>query len=74
MKNITNENLVYVGNKIKKIRESKNLSQEEVAKKASMERKHLSDIENAQQNFTLRTLYKIANALEICPSELLKND
>lgn len=51
---------------IKDLRDEKNLSQEELAKKADVSRTIISDLENGKKNnITLNTLKKIAEALEV---------
>lgn len=51
--------------KIKKKRLEKNIKQRELAKKAGMSNTFLSDIENGRLEPSIKTLGKIADALEI---------
>lgn len=54
-----------VGLKIRKIRESKNLSIMELADKLDIEYNNMIRIEKGRTNPTLGTLYKICQALDI---------
>ena len=53
-----------LGAVIRKARLSKNLSQVELARKASMRQALISDLENGTTNATLDTMLKILAALE----------
>ncbi len=57
--------LVIFGNKVRDLRKSKNLSQEDLADKADLHRTYIGMIERAEKNITLVNIQKIANALEI---------
>lgn len=48
------------------------ISQEELARRASLHRTYISDIERGARNPTLKTLSRIASALEMAASDLLK--
>lgn len=61
-----------LGENLKKLRESKDLSQGDLADKLEVDRAYISNIENGRMNPTLSTLEKIAKALGISSSELLK--
>ena len=63
---------VIVGRVIGRIREQKGLSQEVVSGLADIGRTHLSAIERGERKPTMETLFKIADALQIKPSELVK--
>ena len=60
-----------IGKKIKALRLEKGLKQFELAKKAGISNTYLSDIEIGRTNPSLKTLEKIANALETACSTLL---
>jgi HTH-type transcriptional regulator / antitoxin HipB len=62
------------GQKIKKERKNKGLSQLELALAAKVGIATISMAEVAKQDLTMKTLYKIAKALKIEPYELLKFD
>ena len=68
MKNI-NLNLAYV---LTKLRHRASISQEDLAEKAGVHRTYVSQIERAQKCPTLQILNKIANALNMPISEIIK--
>lgn len=53
------------GNKIREIRKSNGLTQEQLAEKAGIDNKHLSKIENGLHLPTYKTLQKLFEALNI---------
>ena len=61
-----------LGENLRKLRLKKNLSQGDLAKALDVDRAYISNIENGRMNPTLSTLEKIAKALGISSSELLK--
>ena len=61
-----------VGEVIQEYREKRGLSQEVVSGLADIGRTHLSAIERGVRKPTLETFFKIADALDILPSELMK--
>ncbi len=63
---------VIVGKVIQCYREKRNLSQEVVSGLADIGRTHLSAIERGVRKPTLDTFFKIADALDILPSELMR--
>lgn len=63
---------IIVGRVIKNYREEKNLSQEVVSGLADIGRTHLSAIERGKRKPTLETFYKIADAMNISASDLMK--
>ena len=65
-------NAEIVGRVIQRCREKKGLSQEVVSGLADIGRTHLSAIERGIRKPTLETFFKIAEALDIAPSELMK--
>lgn len=61
-----------IGSKIKKLRQVKGMTQEELARKADIPYATLLKIENDNvQNPTINTLQKLAQALEVSVDELL---
>lgn len=54
-----------IGSRIKHLRKSKRLSQEELSEKVGMSSKYLSSIELGKENPTLDTFMKLAQALNI---------
>ena len=65
-------NKLAVGSTIKMLRHSKGLSQELLSSFAGIARSHLSMIENGSKQANLETIFKIANALNMAPHELLE--
>lgn len=61
-----------VGKTIQQIRERKKMSQELVSGLAGIGRTHLSAIERGERKPTLETFYRIAEALNMRPSNLLE--
>ena len=61
-----------VGTVIQTVREEKGLSQEVLSGLAGIGRTHLSAIERGQRKPTLETFFKLAEALDMPPSELMK--
>lgn len=62
---------IKVGQKIKQARESKGLTQQELAYLCNMEKSNISRIESGRTNLTLKTLLAISNALSIQMNKLL---
>ena len=62
---------IIVGKVIQRIREGKHKSQEVVSGLAGIGRTHLSAIERGERKPTLETLFRIADALEMKPSEIV---
>ena len=54
-----------VGGKIKQLRATAEMSQQQLAEKTGLPQSHISRIENAQHSATHRTLQKIAKALGV---------
>lgn len=65
-------NAAVVGRVIQRIREEKKQSQELVSALAGIGRTHLSAIERGERKPTLETFFRLAYALEISPSELMR--
>ncbi len=61
-----------LGQKIKDLRLRAGYSQEELAGKANLHRTYMSDIERGERNVSVQNIKKIADALGVDPSELLK--
>ncbi len=64
--------IVNLGIYIRQIRERKNLSQQSLADISDLPKTTIGRIERAEINPTIKTLLKIANALEIDIIELFK--
>ncbi|RJQ27952.1 XRE family transcriptional regulator [Candidatus Parcubacteria bacterium] len=59
------------GEKMQKVRQSKGVTQEELAARLAMHRTYIGLIERGERNPTIRTLYKITKALKVDSKELL---
>lgn len=63
---------VLTGHAIRCIREQKGLSQEVVSGLAGIGRTHLSAIERGERKPTLETIFRLAEAMRMKPSELVQ--
>jgi len=63
---------MLLGRNVRKQRQARGLSQEELALEAGMKRSYLSEMERGLRNPTVRALGRLADALEIDPIELLR--
>jgi len=64
-------NYKLIGQRIKKIRKSKNLSQEKLAELTDYSTAHIGHVEIATSKLSVAALVNIANALEVTPDKLL---
>ena len=67
------ETLKIFGENIKKRREEKGISQEELASIAEFDRTYISLIERGKRNLSLLNICRFAKAFDIKPFELIKN-
>lgn len=63
--------LKELGVHIRQLREKNSFSQQDLANFCSVPKVQIGRIERAEVNTTVRTLVKIANALDVEPKELL---
>lgn len=63
-----------IGKAIVRLRKAAKMTQEDLAGEAEIDRSYLSEIESGYKNITVRTLRKIAKALDIKVSTLLGED
>ena len=61
-----------VGKNVKRIRLSKKLTQDELAKKCNLNQNYICRVELGKRNMTLNKIEAIANALDIEPKDLFK--
>ena len=61
-----------LGENLKKLRLKKKMSQGDISRKLGVDRAYISSIENGRMNPTLTTLEKLAEAMGVNSSELLK--
>lgn len=59
-----------LGRRIKRLREERGLSQEELAGRSDIHVTYLSGVENGKRNPSLLILYRLAEALEVSLSSL----
>lgn len=67
-----NQVLIDLGVAIRNVRLGSGLSQESLAVDAGLDRSYMGGIERGEHNLTVMNIVKVANALGIKPSELLK--
>lgn len=65
--------LLSFGKKVRILREAKGLSQEGFSFLVGVHRTYIGMIERGEKNITLTNIYKIAKALDVTISELLKD-
>jgi len=58
--------------KIRKLRNDREWSQEELADRTGLHRTYISHIENAKREISVETLCKVAKGLEVTPSDLMQ--
>jgi len=58
------------GNRVRELRKSKGLSQEELAFRSSVHRTYIGGIERGERNPSLKNIKSIADALEVSLSDL----
>ncbi|SHM69120.1 helix-turn-helix domain-containing protein [Flavobacterium chilense] len=69
--NISEETFIAnLGIHVRQLREKKGMSQQDLADDCSITQNQVGRIERAEINTTVKTLIKIANALDVEPKEL----
>lgn len=63
---------ITIGEQLKKLRKKQNLTQEDLAYYSKLDRKYISNLERNKSIPTLETIFKLAAALGIKPSVLIK--
>ncbi|HIW65027.1 MAG TPA: helix-turn-helix domain-containing protein [Candidatus Alistipes intestinipullorum] len=66
------EILVHFGKKVQEMRKERHLSQEQLAERAGLHRTYIGMVERAEKNITLRSMEKIANALNVSIISLIQ--
>ncbi|AOI46824.1 helix-turn-helix domain-containing protein [Burkholderia oklahomensis] len=66
-------NLVSLGAAIRARRKELAISQEALADFAEIDRSHMGKIERGERNVTVMNIVRIARAMQLLPSELLRN-
>lgn len=70
---IGGESLASIGDNIRKYRRAKNLTQKQLGELLGLSNTYLSDMELDRTNPSIKTLKKVAHALEISYIELLRD-
>lgn len=60
---------VFVGERIKQLRNDKKMSQEDFAYKAGLDRTYITSLERGKRNISIENLDKIAKALNVSLNE-----
>jgi len=63
-----------VGRNVKRIRQEKGLTQEQLAERSGFSQQYISGLEQGQRNPTIVSLYELATALGVSHMELVSPD
>lgn len=63
--------LIRFGEKLRKVRQQKQISQEKLAELAGLHRTYVSSVERGERNISLENIAKLANALAVSMAELM---
>lgn len=63
-----------LGNRIRKLREERNITQQNLAEMCNIEKSNMARIEAGRTNPTLLTMYKISSSLNVSLAELVDFD
>ena len=61
------------GARLRALRQAAKLSQEALADEAGLDRTYISSCERGKRNVSLRNIYRLADALGVKPSEMLRD-
>ena len=67
---MNNETLVAFGNRVRKLRKAKHISQERLAELSGIDRSYMGEIERGEKNIGLLKITQVAAALDVTISEL----
>lgn len=68
----TDDFLVAFGQAVRRAREARGLSQEDLGFEAEIDRTYVSGVERGVRNPTVRTIWRLAKALGTKPSSLMR--
>ena len=71
-KQIPNDDLIRFGQEVRRRRRALGISQEELGFRAGLHRNFIGYVERAEQNATVKRVVKIARALKLRPSDLVR--
>lgn len=71
---VEEEILVKFGERVKSLRRSRGMSQEQLAELAGVHRTYIGMIERAEKNITLVNIQKIARAFGISVADIFRGD
>lgn len=66
--------LIFISHNVRKYRKKAGLTQESLAAETGLDRKFLSEVENAKKNPTVGTLARIAKALNVKVKDLFSEE
>ncbi|MGL4500417.1 MAG: helix-turn-helix domain-containing protein [Planktothrix sp.] len=69
---VVNPELQKFGDRVRMLRKSQNLSQEQLAERSGLHRNYIGGIERGERNVALLNILRLAKALGVTPSELMK--
>lgn len=70
---MTDDIYTVIGERIKKLRKVRGLSQEKLAERAGIDRSHMGFIEQGRRQPTLSTLHKLTKTLDISLEKLFRD-
>jgi transcriptional regulator with XRE-family HTH domain len=68
---VANTKLKQFGERVRRLRMAKGLSQEKLAELSGLHRNYIGGVERGERNIAILNIFKLSEALEISPSELL---
>ena len=63
--------VIRFGKRVRELRDSQAITQDELAHRAGMDRSYVGQIERGEKNITIKGIYKLASALGVRASSLL---
>lgn len=69
-----NNSRSILSNNIKRLRRSKNISQEKLAELTGLHRTYIGGVERKERNISIDNIYKISEALNVPVYKLFKDD